>query len=130
VPVEIFTVDEYGAPPYPELVLTVSRKTLEEKPELVEAVQRATVRGYEFTMEHSSKALGDLLAAVPALDPVEQGGQLTVLMHSGLQPAPFDPRVLHEWAAWDFKYGLLSRPLSREEFDQSFVDENLRPLGQ
>ena len=30
-----FRVDDYGAPPYPELVLCVTRKTLRERPELV-----------------------------------------------------------------------------------------------
>ena len=37
VPIRIFKVDEYGAPPYPELVLVASRKTLDSDPELVDA---------------------------------------------------------------------------------------------
>ena len=39
---------EYGAPPYPELVLTTSRQTLDDDPELVDAVVAATRRGYAF----------------------------------------------------------------------------------
>src|SRR3954451_24277003 len=38
VPIRIFKVNEYGAPPYPELVLTASRRTIEDDPDLVDAV--------------------------------------------------------------------------------------------
>src|SRR5215218_3269798 len=41
VPVRIFKVDRFGAPPYPELVLATSQKTLEADPDLVEAVVEA-----------------------------------------------------------------------------------------
>jgi NitT/TauT family transport system substrate-binding protein/putative hydroxymethylpyrimidine transport system substrate-binding protein len=110
VPLRIFKVDEFGAPPYPELVLATSRKTLEEEPELVEDVVAATRRGYAFTEAHSAQALNDLLEADKALDGPEQGAQLYVLLPD-LEPKPFDPKVLHEWAAWDLEHGLLERPL-------------------
>ena len=32
VPIRIFKVDRYGAPPYPELILTTSRQTLDQRP--------------------------------------------------------------------------------------------------
>jgi len=32
-----------------------------------------------------------------------------------LRPAPFDPAVLREWAAWDLEHGLLKRPLDVNE---------------
>src|SRR5262249_52414935 len=38
VPIRVFKVNRYGAPPYPELVLTTSRRTLERDPSLVNAV--------------------------------------------------------------------------------------------
>src|ERR1700753_2010951 len=62
IPLRVFKVDEYGAPKYPELVLTTTRKELQEDPELVEAMVQATTEGYEFTEESSAKALEDLLA--------------------------------------------------------------------
>ena len=52
IPIRIFKVDRYGAPPYPELILTTSRHTLEEDPELVDAMVRATTRGYRFAVDH------------------------------------------------------------------------------
>src|ERR1044072_6262353 len=46
IPIRIFKVNRFGAPPYPELVLTTSRRTLERDPELVEGVVEATRGGY------------------------------------------------------------------------------------
>lgn len=114
VPIEVFKVNEYGAPPYPELVLAASRKTVEDDPELVRSVLAATTRGYEFTVEEPGRALDDLLAEVPSLDRAEQQAQLKVLLPD-LRPAPFDPAVLRAWAHWDLEHGLLERPLAVDE---------------
>jgi len=113
VPVRIFKVDRYGAPPYPELILTTSRHTLDSEPALVHSVVDATRRGYAFAEQQPAKALDDLLAADPALDRAEQQAQLQGLLPD-LHPAPFDPAVLREWAAWDLDHGLLQRPLDVE----------------
>jgi putative hydroxymethylpyrimidine transport system substrate-binding protein len=110
VPLRIFKVDRYGAPPYPELVLATSEKTLEQDPELVEAMVAASRRGYAFTEAHPRQALDDLLAADPALERADQEAQLRVLLPV-LHPHPFDPAILREWAAWDLEHGLLERPL-------------------
>jgi ABC-type nitrate/sulfonate/bicarbonate transport system substrate-binding protein len=110
VPIRIFKVNEYGAPPYPELVLTASRQTLEDDPGLVNAVVDATTRGYGFAAAHPARALDDLLGSVNGLDRGEQAAQLRAL-GPDLRPAPFDPAVLRAWAAWDLAHGLLSRPL-------------------
>jgi NitT/TauT family transport system substrate-binding protein/putative hydroxymethylpyrimidine transport system substrate-binding protein len=110
VPIRIFKVDRYGAPPYPELILAASRRTVEGEPELVRSVVDATRRGYAFTEAHPAQALADLLEADPALGRDEQAAQLRVLLPD-LHPAPFDPAVLREWAAWDLEHGLLERPL-------------------
>jgi NitT/TauT family transport system substrate-binding protein/putative hydroxymethylpyrimidine transport system substrate-binding protein len=110
VPVHIFKVDRYGAPSYPELVLTTTGDVLRNDPELVESMVEATRRGYQLATAEPGRALDDLLAAAPALDREEQAGQLNVLRED-LQPAPFDPAVLRAWAAWDLGHGLLKRPL-------------------
>lgn len=114
VPVQIFKVDRYGAPPYPELILTTSGKTLSRDPDLVASVVAATRRGYAFTEAHPAQSLSDLLAADPALQRPEQAAQLHVLLPD-LQPKPFDPAVLREWAAWDLEHGLLEAPLDVSE---------------
>jgi putative hydroxymethylpyrimidine transport system substrate-binding protein len=116
VPVRIFKVDDYGAPGYPELVLTVSRQTLDEDPGLVDSVVAATRRGYAAAVRDPTAALDDLLTADPALDRSEQRAQLRALLPD-LHPAPFDPAVLREWAAWDLEHGLLEKQL---DLDRAF----------
>jgi ABC-type nitrate/sulfonate/bicarbonate transport system substrate-binding protein len=113
IPIRIFKVNQYGAPPYPELVLTTSRKTLDQDPELVDDVVTATRRGYAFTEAHPAQALSDLIEADPALERGEQAAQLQALLPD-LHPKPFDPAVLDEWAAWDLEHGLLEKPLDVE----------------
>jgi ABC-type nitrate/sulfonate/bicarbonate transport system substrate-binding protein len=114
VPVRIFKVDRYGAPPYPELVLATSQATLDRKPDLVRSMVAATTRGYDLAVRDPGKALDDLLAEAPSLDRADQRAQLQALLPD-LRPAPFDPGVLHSWAAWDLEHGLLERPLDVEK---------------
>jgi putative hydroxymethylpyrimidine transport system substrate-binding protein len=108
VPIRIFRVDRYGAPPYPELILTTSRRVLERDPKLVEAMVAATTRGYEFTVRHPSQALSDLLAEVPSLERADERAQLDTLLPI-LSPKPFDYRALRRWARWDVAHGVLAR---------------------
>jgi len=118
VPVRIFKVADFGAPPYPELVLATSRRTLEDDPDLVDAVVAATERGYAFAERSPNAALDALLSANPELEAAEQKAQLAALLPI-LHPAPFDSAVLEAWAAWDLKHGLLEEPLDVEQaFDQ------------
>ena len=110
IPTRVLEVDRYGAPPYPELVLTTSRATLERDPELIDSAIDAIARGYAYATSHPERALDDLLAAVPSLDRSEQAAQLRALGRD-LRPAPFDRDVLTAWAAWDLEHGILKRPL-------------------
>jgi putative hydroxymethylpyrimidine transport system substrate-binding protein len=122
VPTRIFKVDEYGAPPYPELVLATTHELLKDDPRLVHSTVEATAAGYLYATRRPERALDDLLAANPALDRAEQQAQLNALLPD-LRPAPFDPDVLKEWAAWDLRHGLLERPL---DVQAAF---ELRPTG-
>jgi len=108
IPIRVFKVDDYGAPPYPELILAVARETLEQDPGLVRSVIDATTRGYELATRDSVKALDDLLASVPSLDREDQQAQLRVLLPI-LRPAPFDPAILNAWARWDVAHHILKR---------------------
>src|ERR1700761_1566527 len=110
IPLRVFKVDRYGAPRYPELVLTTTRKELEAEPELVEGMVQATTEGYEFTEEDSAKALEDLLAANPSLEKADTEAQLNVLLPA-LHPNPFKESVLKEWSTWANSHGLLPKPL-------------------
>jgi len=111
IPTRVFKLDRYGAPPYPELILTTTRRTLREDPELVDAMVRATTRGYRFTVDHPAQSLDDLLASVPSLNRTDQRAQLDALLPI-LMPAPFDYPTLRSWASWDVDHGLLQRGLA------------------
>jgi putative hydroxymethylpyrimidine transport system substrate-binding protein len=110
VPIHELIVDKFGAPKYPELVLATSRDLLESDPELVAAAAGATMRGYELTEQDSTKALADLFAANPSLDQLEQQERMSFVAPY-IHPAPFNPAILREWAAWDLKNGILEKPL-------------------
>ena len=114
VPNRVFKVNRYGAPPYPELILTASRRTIDHDPGLVDAVVGATTRGYRFAFAHPGQAIDDLLASVPSLERGDQAAQMKVL-RPDLRPAPLNPAVLRRWAAWDLEHGILEHPLDVEE---------------
>jgi putative hydroxymethylpyrimidine transport system substrate-binding protein len=117
IPLRVFKVDEYGAPKYPELVLTTTRKEMKSDPGLVEAMVRATSEGYEFTEQNPAKALDDLIAANPSLEEADTKAQLDVLLPA-LHPDPFKESVLEEWSTWAAEYGLLPKPLDvKSAFD-------------
>lgn len=123
VPIRVFKVDRFGAPPYPELILTATRRTVEEEPQLVRAVVSSTRRGYSFAERRPARALKDLLDADPALERAEQAAQLKVLLPD-LHPRPFNRAVLESWAAWDLRHGLLERHLNvHAAFDLSGMGE-------
>jgi putative hydroxymethylpyrimidine transport system substrate-binding protein len=113
-PIRVFKVDDFGAPPYPELVLCTSEKLLKSDPELVDAVVSATRRGYEFAEEKPEAALDDLLADNKELERADQEAQMKVLLPV-MEPRPFDMNVLEEWAAWDLQHGLLEKPLAVQQ---------------
>jgi putative hydroxymethylpyrimidine transport system substrate-binding protein len=127
-----FRVDDYGAPPYPELVLCVTRTTLEDREPTVRATIRALQRGYGETQRDPESAVAAMVAAEPGLDP----GQLA----AGLDAVDADftagarsfgqlrPRVLEAWARWDERFGILRAPLDvARAFDTSLVGPVANP---
>ena len=92
VPIRIFKVNRYGAPPYPELVLVASRQTIEQDPSWSNGA-RGDDAGLRVHIDHPSEALDDLLAEVPEPRPGRTAGPARALLPD-LDPAPFDPAVL------------------------------------
>jgi putative hydroxymethylpyrimidine transport system substrate-binding protein len=113
VPTREFRVDDYGAPRYPELILTTSAETLREDPELVDAVRDATARGYDDIANLGDEALKPLLGAVPDLDPDDQTAQFEALQAANAfaGSGALNRATLDAWARWDLDHGILTRPL-------------------
>jgi NitT/TauT family transport system substrate-binding protein/putative hydroxymethylpyrimidine transport system substrate-binding protein len=114
VPTRELRVDEYGAPRYPELVLTTTAETREHDPGLVDAIIDALAQGYGSAVDDPDGALADLVAAVPELDQAEQRAQLDSLLAAGAfsPPVELSAPAVERWAAWDLEHGILSRPLN------------------
>ncbi len=116
VPTREFRVDDYGAPPYPELILATSAETLRERPGLVESMVEATGAGYADLDADPEAALADLLEAVPELDAAEQRRQLDALTAADAfrDAGRLDRATLAAWARWDREHGILAREIDLE----------------
>ncbi|MDX6582497.1 MAG: putative hydroxymethylpyrimidine transport system substrate-binding protein [Solirubrobacterales bacterium] len=119
VPTREFRVDDFGAPRYPELVLTATAATVADNPDLVAGVVDATGEGYDAVVADPSAGLDALLAAVPALDRGEQQAQLDALLAArALGPGlELDRGALHAWARWEAKTGIVDQ---RPEVQRTF----------
>jgi putative hydroxymethylpyrimidine transport system substrate-binding protein len=123
---EEFRVDEFGAPSYPELVLCVTRQTLEERAVLVRAVIRALQRGYTEAQADPASAVAAMLAEVRGLDREVLSAQLDAIGPAFTAGArafgELRPDRLREWAEWDLRFGIVDRPIDVEAaFDTSLV---------
>jgi ABC-type nitrate/sulfonate/bicarbonate transport system substrate-binding protein len=121
-----FRVDDFGAPAYPELVLCVSRRTLEEDRSVVEATIRALQRGYTQAQVDPESAVSALLEAEPGLEREAAQAQLDAVSPAFTAGArafgELRERPLREWAAWDVEFGILEEePDLERAFDLSLV---------
>jgi putative hydroxymethylpyrimidine transport system substrate-binding protein len=127
-----FRVDAYGAPAYPELVLCVTRQTLDERRPLVRAAIRGLQRGYLAAQDDPESALSAMTAAVPELDRDVLAPQLDAVAPAFTAGArtygELRPDVLREWADWDVEFGILQRrPDIAEAFDPTLVGPAPQP---
>jgi ABC-type nitrate/sulfonate/bicarbonate transport system substrate-binding protein len=110
-----FRVDDYGAPAYPELVLTVTRETLEERRPVVRAAIRALQRGYTQAQTDPESAVTALLEAERGLKRDDVAAQLDAVAPAFTAGArafgELRPAVLREWSEWDAEFGILERPI-------------------
>jgi len=113
-----FRVDDFGAPSYPELVLCVTRTTLEERGPLVRAAIRGLQRGYIQAQAEPDSAVGAVLEEARGSDRAELAAQLDAVSPAftagARAPGELRADVLREWAAWDERFGILSKPLDVE----------------
>lgn len=102
-----FRVDEFGAPPYPELVLVTTAEKLEGERDTIAAAVAGIGEGYAATLEDPEAALADLLAAVPGLEADQQRDQLEAVREAFAPSPALDREVLSAWARWDLEHGIV-----------------------
>jgi ABC-type nitrate/sulfonate/bicarbonate transport system substrate-binding protein len=126
-----FRVDDYGAPSYPELVLCVTRQTLQDSAPVIRATIRALQRGYGEAQVDPESALAALPSSASGADRAALQAQMDAVApawDSGARAfGELRPGVLRAWAAWDLRFGILKRPLDvSKAFDTSLVGPSSR----
>jgi len=117
-----FRVEDYGAPPYPEVVLVTSRKTLETKRARIEGALDAIADGLEATRARPDEAVKAIAAAAETDDTKLVRAQLDAVLPVFADGLRLDRPVLEEWADFDKRIGLVEE---RPDVDRAF-DFSLR----
>jgi putative hydroxymethylpyrimidine transport system substrate-binding protein len=123
----IFRVEDYGAPAYPELVLTAPASELRSDPGLASAVVHALVRGYETVIKDPAAGAKALESQTTGLVPAQVTSQLAgevpaFTPEDGGPVGALEPTVLKRWAAWELRFGIVKkRPDVAAMFTQRFL---------
>lgn len=121
----VFKVDEFGAPPYPELVLVTTPERLKAgRRALVEGAVAALRRGHEATLREPRAALDALVAGAPGVDRAAAARELAAVAPAFTAPGrrfgELDPPTLEAWAVWEQRFGIVrERPDIGNLFDAS-----------
>jgi putative hydroxymethylpyrimidine transport system substrate-binding protein len=104
-----FRVDEFGAPRYPELVLAVTRKTLEQRRELVDAMLDSIATGTRAALRDRAAIVTELARAGGSDEPLTRA-QLEAVASALEPPVRLDRDALEGWAQFDAEFGILREP--------------------
>ena len=107
-PVRQFRVEEYGAPPYPEVVVITSRKSLRQREDDVWAAVDAIGDGVEAVAADKDAAVTDIAAAAAADEELTRA-QLDAVLPLFDPAMALDRRVLLRWAEFDERVGIVER---------------------
>jgi len=122
----VFRVEDYGAPPYPELLLCATGAELRSDPSLARAVVGALVRGYEAVLRDPKSGEHAIESLVPGLSPAlvaeQLGAELPAFLPAAGGVGALDPATLLAWAQWEVKFGIAKRePDLAQMFDSDFL---------
>jgi putative hydroxymethylpyrimidine transport system substrate-binding protein len=110
----VFRADDEGAPGYPELVLAVTRETLDDHRPIVRATVAALRRGYEEALVDPESAVGALVDRVPGLDRTATEDEFDAVSPAFLEGVTrfgdLAPARLRAWARWEADEGITKRP--------------------
>jgi len=116
--VKEFRVDDYGAPPYPEVVLITSRRTLERKRAEVEGTVAAIRDGLADVKADPDAAAREIAAAAETKDVGLTRAQLDAVEPVFAPGLKLDRAVLERWADFDAEIRIVKqRPDVNAAFD-------------
>jgi putative hydroxymethylpyrimidine transport system substrate-binding protein len=104
-----FRVDEYGAPPYPEVVLITSRETLDERRETLRRTLAAIEHGLDDTLADPEAAARDIARAAETRDVGLVRAQLRAVSPIFARGLRLDREVLEQWADFDAEIGIVDQ---------------------
>jgi putative hydroxymethylpyrimidine transport system substrate-binding protein len=107
--VKEFRVEDYGAPPYPEVVLMTSRATLEKHRRRIQNALAAIADGLQATRKHPDDAVAVIAKAAETNDTGLVRAQLDAVLPVFAPGLRLDRAVLDRWAAFDAGIGLVKR---------------------
>jgi NitT/TauT family transport system substrate-binding protein/putative hydroxymethylpyrimidine transport system substrate-binding protein len=113
-----FRVEQYGAPPYPEVVLVTGRRTLERRRAVVDGVVAAIGDGVRSVLARPEPAARQVARAAGEADIDLVRAQLRALRRVVLPPVRLDRPVLERWADFDERLGIVKR---RPDVDAAFA---------
>ena len=118
VAVREFRVDDYGAPPYPEVVLFTARKTLAARRDAVVRTVRAIRAGLEATRADPDAAVRTVAERARTRDTALVRAQLRAVAPAFADGLRLDRGVLERWADFDARFGIVRpRPDVERAFD-------------
>jgi len=119
--VSVFKVEDYGAPPYPEVLIITSRKTLATRSDDLKAALTALAAGLEATLAHPQRAVGWVADAANASDTASRSllrAQLRAVAPTYARGLRLDRPLLERWASWEVKVGIVKR---RPDIAKAFI---------
>jgi NitT/TauT family transport system substrate-binding protein len=124
-----FVAEDYGIT-FPRDTLIVSETTAKEKPELVKAFLRASLKGWKEAFADPKGAVDTVMAVAPTLDRAQQEFMLTEvkrLMTAGKATEKglfwINPDAIKTAHDFFLKYGVISKPLDLAvAYDASFIE--------
>lgn len=120
-----FRVEDYGAPPYPEVVFFTSRATLESERERIAGALDAIAGGLEAARARPQEAVDVIAKAAETDDRELLQAQLDAVLPIFADGLKLDRAVLEQWADFDAEIGLVKQ---RPDVDATF-DFTLRAEG-
>jgi putative hydroxymethylpyrimidine transport system substrate-binding protein len=108
VPTRQFRVARYGAPRYPELILTTTRERLDANPDLYADLVATLANGTRTALANRPAAVREIVAASDS-DPALVAAQLRAVAPALRPPLSLDEDTLRAWASFDVRFGILTR---------------------
>jgi NitT/TauT family transport system substrate-binding protein/putative hydroxymethylpyrimidine transport system substrate-binding protein len=113
-----FRVEDYGAPPYPEVVLVTARRTLQRKRAVVAGVVAAIGDGVRSVLARPEPAVRQVAQAAGQADLDLVRAQMRALRPVIVPPMRLGRPVLERWARFDERFGIVRR---RPDVDRAFA---------